>query len=122
MRVLVCGGRHFHNQEIVDKVLTHIRNSDGIDQIIEGGAMGADLGGRNWAWHTRTEFRTFMADWSQGRKAGPIRNQKMLDEGCPDLVVAFPGGPGTADMVRRARKAGVPVLEVDAKGGSSLGI
>jgi hypothetical protein len=27
----------------------------------------------------------------------------------PDIVVAFPSGAGTADMVRRARKAGVPV-------------
>ena len=31
-----------------------------------------------------------------------------------DLVVAFPGGPGTADMVRRARAAGIKVLEVDS--------
>jgi ABC-type sugar transport system substrate-binding protein len=36
----------------------------------------------------------------------------MLDEGKPDIVVAFPGGTGTADMVRRARKAGVVVIEV----------
>ena len=47
------------------------------------------------------------ADWTKhGKAAGPIRNQKMLDE-CPDLVVAFPGGKGTADMVRRAMKAGI---------------
>lgn len=44
--------------------------------------------------------------------AGGIRNQRMLDEGKPDLVLAFPGGKGTADMVRRARKAGVPVREI----------
>jgi hypothetical protein len=54
-----------------------------------------------------------MADWSIGRKAGPIRNQRMLDEHKPDLVVAFPGGRGTADMVRRARKSGVEVTEID---------
>jgi hypothetical protein len=39
-----------------------------------------------------------------------MRNQAMLDYGKPDLVVAFPGGKGTADMVRRARVAGVKVL------------
>jgi hypothetical protein len=53
-----------------------------------------------------------MADWSIGRKAGPIRNQRMLDEHAPDLVVAFPGGRGTADMVRRARKSGVEVAKI----------
>jgi hypothetical protein len=37
----------------------------------------------------------------------------MLLEGKPDLVVAFPGGKGTADMVRRARKANVPVKEIE---------
>jgi hypothetical protein len=36
----------------------------------------------------------------------------MLEEGKPDLVVAFPGGTGTANMVKQARAAGVEVLEV----------
>jgi hypothetical protein len=36
----------------------------------------------------------------------------MLDDGKPELVVAFPGGRGTADMMRRAREAGVEVIEV----------
>jgi hypothetical protein len=56
----------------------------------------------------------YPADWAKhGRAASPIRNQQMLDEGRPNLVVAFPGGRGTADMVRRARSAGVEVIEVD---------
>lgn len=43
--------------------------------------------------------------------AGVYRNQEMLESGV-DLVLAFPGGTGTADMVRRARKAGIDVREV----------
>ena len=35
----------------------------------------------------------------------------MLDERRPDLVVAFPGGRGTADMVGRARSAGIEVID-----------
>jgi hypothetical protein len=62
----------------------------------------------------------YMADWDGlGRKAGPIRNQRMLDEGKPDLVIAFPGGRGTADMVRRAREAGVEVVELAGHTGDS---
>ena len=49
-----------------------------------------------------------------GRKAGPIRNQRMLDEGKPDLVVAFPGGKGTNGMIDLARNAGVRVILVSA--------
>ena len=37
---------------------------------------------------------------------------RMLEEGRPDLVIAFPGGRGTADLVARARRAGVEVMEV----------
>jgi hypothetical protein len=36
----------------------------------------------------------------------------MLEEGKPDLVVAFPGGRGTANMVKQVRGTGVNVLEV----------
>jgi hypothetical protein len=53
------------------------------------------------------------ADWkAHGRAAGPIRNQRMIDEHRPELVVAAPGGRGTADMVRRARAAGIEVFEI----------
>ncbi|HVM95122.1 MAG TPA: hypothetical protein VMT89_01980, partial [Candidatus Acidoferrales bacterium] len=56
----------------------------------------------------------FMADWRRnGRAAGPIRNQQMLTEGKPDLVVAFPGGRGTRDMVNKAKAANVAVTVID---------
>lgn len=61
------------------------------------------------------------ADWEKyGKRAGPIRNQAMLDylvlgreSGQTVGVVAFHDGleasKGTKDMVTRATKAGVPV-------------
>lgn len=53
------------------------------------------------------------ADWKRhGRAAGPIRNQKMLEEK-PEMVVAFPGGKGTADMVKKAGQAGIEVFVVE---------
>lgn len=57
--------------------------------------------------------RTFYpADWRRlGKAAGPIRNQTMADRR-PDLVIAFPGGRGTADMTMRARASGLRVIEV----------
>jgi hypothetical protein len=66
-----------------------------------------------WAKGIGVPCDVYEADWiSLGRKAGPIRNQRMLEEGKPDLVMAFPGGRGTADMVRRGKEAGVEVIEV----------
>lgn len=50
------------------------------------------------------------ADWKKhGKAAGPIRNQSMLTEHKPDLVIAFPLGEskGTRDMIRKAKAAGI---------------
>ena len=53
----------------------------------------------------------YPADWKKyGKSAGPLRNQRMIDEGKPDLVVAFPGGVGTADMISRAKAYNISVL------------
>lgn len=48
-----------------------------------------------------------------GRAAGPMRNKQMLEEGKPDLVVAFPGGAGTENMVKQAKAAGIRVLRIE---------
>ena len=112
MRVLVCGGRNYMDAWRVNKTLRGLHEGENpITIIMQGGATGADAHARAWA-DCFTKSITFAAYWrSHGKAAGPIRNQRMLDEGKPDLVVAFPGGKGTADMVRRARKAGVEVID-----------
>jgi predicted Rossmann-fold nucleotide-binding protein len=117
VRVLVCGGREYADEEAVARALYAAREdtSQMIRCIIEGGALGADRLARKWASRCAVPIVTYQADWqTHGKAAGPIRNQRMLDEGKPDLVVAFPGGRGTADMVRRAKAAGVRVIEVPA--------
>lgn len=108
-RVLVCGGREFSDREALFAVLDSIK--DLIDSVICGGARGADDLAYTWACRNDKKPERYMAEWDRhGRAAGPIRNQRMIDEGKPTLVIAFPGGAGTADMIRRAQKAGIPVL------------
>jgi hypothetical protein len=81
--------------------------------LIEGGARGADRLAREWAKAHGVTVETYEAEWQRyGRGAGPIRNDTMIRDGDPDLVVAFPGGSGTADMVRRATIFSVPVERV----------
>lgn len=94
-------------------VLDKLHAESGIDCIIEGGAHGADHLAHAWAAERRVAHEQYAADWeNQGSFAGPARNKRMLDEGKPDLVIAFPGGRGTADMVKKARRAGVQVVEI----------
>ena len=119
MRVLVCGGRNYDGDDAwnqVMDVLCGVHETSPISAIINGGALGADSLCRVWARMYGVKCVTVRADWeTHGRAAGPIRNQRMLTEFMPDLVVAFPGGTGTADMISRAKAAGVPVKQVPSK-------
>jgi predicted Rossmann-fold nucleotide-binding protein len=113
MRVLVCGGRDYADHDWLFKELDALRVSRGVTVVISGCAPGADTIGIEWAVARKVEIVRFPADWQKhGRAAGPIRNQRMLNEGRPDLVVAFPGGRGTADMVKRAIAAGVETIRL----------
>ena len=114
MRVLVCGGRHYQHFRQVRKTLNALNAETPITAIITGGCSGADTFVEEWAKNGNVPVEVYKADWyTYERAAGPIRNAKMLTEGKPDLVLQFPGGAGTADMVRRARAAGVPVHEIE---------
>jgi hypothetical protein len=110
MKVLVCGGREYDDWSSVKEVLDDYHSRYGITLVIQGGARGADFLGRVWAVEHDIEFKEFPADWkTNGRRAGPIRNALMLNEGNPDLVVAFSGGRGTKDMLDKATNKGVKV-------------
>lgn len=137
MRVLVCGGRDFGEAaddatpeefELALKQGAFIHNilwqklgsqfwEPSQDVIITGGARGVDTIANHWANKIAgCQTEVYPAKWKQyGKKAGYIRNKQMLEEGKPDVVIAFPGGKGTAMMVRLAREAGIPVEEIKYK-------
>lgn len=108
MRVLVCGGRRYDNKGKVAAVLGEIKPT----VLIQGGGTGADELAKEWAQRNNVPTVTYFPTWHFGRGGGPRRNQFMLEDSRPDLVVAFPGGTGTADMVMRAGVAGVEVRRI----------
>jgi hypothetical protein len=129
-RILVCGGRNYDDRARVYAVLDECAQV-GVSWLINGGATGADRLSSDWARDRLVPYREFPADWDDlshpnalirkrrdGReydaRAGSRRNQHMLDQhpGQLDLVVAFPGGPGTADMIARSVRAGIRVLKI----------
>lgn len=108
-RVLVCGGRKFDDFNLLAATMEPYRES--IRVVIHGGAHGADSLAETWANEWGKGVHRFPAQWGKyGKAAGPIRNQRMIDVGKPDIVIAMPGGVGTADMVRRAQEAGLRVV------------
>ena len=113
MRVLICGGRDFSDHKLMIKTLLDIHEETPITCIIHGAASGADTLARNFAHFMAIPVESYPADWDKYKKAaGPIRNTKMLKEGKPEIVIAFPGGRGTADMIKQARESYVPVMEI----------
>lgn len=122
MRILVCGGRDYSDRDHIHNTLCEIDATRGpITCVIHGAATGADHEGMIWAQMMAESGREikhapFAANWkTHGRAAGPMRNARMLEVGKPDLIVAFPGGRGTADMVAKAKAAGVEIIEVLSK-------
>lgn len=110
-RVIVCGGREYADAARVFKEMDQLDRESRIGVVIDGMATGADSLGHSWAVERGRAWERHPADWTRhGRAAGIIRNAHMLTRH-PDLVVAFPGNRGTADMVNRARLAGVPVIQ-----------
>lgn len=132
MKWLVCGGRDYGNDGPNGPEYSHIIGElerlaskycpgypseqimlpEGIE-IISGGTKGVDTVAIDWAICNWLYFKEYEAQWNlYGKKAGYLRNIQMLKEGKPDLVIAFPGGKGTAMMVDIARKAGVETIVV----------
>lgn len=108
-RVLVCGGRNYRQQSSVDMVLDALPRPS---VIIHGAARGADTLAAKWAANRGIPTEAYPADWdAYGNNAGGMRNTQMLQQGRPHVVVAFPGGTGTANMIRQSRHAGIPVIE-----------
>ncbi len=123
-RILVCGSRTFGDIAIIHRALD-VLCANGPIHVIVGGARGADSIAEAWARRHQVPGSLYRADWdTNGKAAGHLRNQRMLTDGQPDLVVAFVDKPirqsrGTANMVRIASAAGVPCMIIgDGKGGA----
>lgn len=130
IRVLVCGGRWFGknrsedgryilsgiNQREVDWLwctLDTMHRAYVFTALIHGAAPGADTLAEKWALEMEVPVFGFPADWKKHKRAaGPIRNKRMIDEGKPHMVIAFPGSDGTENMMRQARLAGIAIHEI----------
>jgi len=133
-RLLVAGSREWSDGDLIFEVLGRYPSTT--TTVIDGQAPGADkLAHWNASQRLGMGWSRFPAYWGcgdyesdvgspcelpdgrhhaiHGSAAGPIRNQRMLDEGSPTEVLAFHDdiehSKGTADMVARAKKVGLQV-------------
>ncbi len=115
MRVLCCGDRHWINKSLIRRAILEYTNASWDTVIIHGCATGADSISGQIGREYDLLVVEFPANWNKyGRTAGPIRNKQMLDEGKPDLVLAFhtdiKNSKGTKNMIQQAEKRGIKVI------------
>lgn len=110
MLVLVCGGSKYKAKATLFQKLDEIHETTPISLIINGGAKGADFFSSQWANNHNIPLQVFKANWKElGQQAVFTLNHDMLNDGKPDMVLAFPGGDVTHHMVELAKDCGVKV-------------
>ena len=115
MRYIIAGGREFSDYALMESSLKNIM----IDEVVSGGASGADNLGERYAKDHRLELTVFPAEWDKyGRSAGYRRNAKMAEYA--DALVAFWDGEskGTKHMIDIALEKGmwIKVVRYTKKG------
>lgn len=138
MRVVVCGSRSWaawppakdkawkpSNHEYwqmtgLTAILTGLVDRSIINgetlKVIHGGCpSGADAIAAKWCDTNDIESQVFPADWNtHGKAAGFIRNEQMIVEGQPIVVVAAWDGQskGTKHTIDLAAKHNIPVIRL----------
>lgn len=110
MKLIIAGGRDYVFTHLDYNRLTEIHQKYWVKEVVSGGARGADKEGEGWADLKGIPVKRFPARWEQiGKAAGHHRNSQMA---CyADALAVFPGGKGTANMVKQAREQGLQIFD-----------
>ena len=105
--VIVAGGRDFNDYELMKSKLDFYLSEKSKTHnivIISGTANGADKLGERYALEHDYKIWRFPADWSLGRKAGPIRNEKMSENANACIVFWDGQSRGSKNMIENAKR------------------
>lgn len=120
-RLLVCGGRDFSNSALVYRVLEELHSAHRFTLVIHGGERGVDSLTDAWAMNKRLPIEAYRPDWPlHGKLADAKRQVEMLRSGRPTMLVAFPGGKGTKNLVQLAYSIPIPTIILYDEHGASI--
>lgn len=126
VRIIIAGTRDFDDYELlkfkVDRIVEKEFKNCYIS-IVSGTCKGADQLGESYARTKGYHLYKFPAEWDKyGRKAGPLRNEKMakfasgelIDNECVGVLIAFWDGKsrGTKNMIENAHKYNLKVFTI----------
>lgn len=105
MKLIIAGSRTFDDYgRLCETMDSHVNNHGFPEEVVSGGAKGADRLGELWAAANKIPVKLFPADWGKhGKRAGFIRNLTMANYG--DYLIVFWDckSKGTKNMVEIAK-------------------
>lgn len=112
MKLAVIGSRSFNDYEKLKREINNLDFSNNINEIVSGGARGADSLAEKYAHEYRIKLQVFKPDWNIGKHAGFLRNSQIIEYA--DAVIAFWDGTsrGTLDSIKKTEKMGKPVVTI----------
>lgn len=110
MKLIIAGGRDYQLTEADYAKLNDLHHSHKVALVISGTASGADSCGEFWAEVNNISVERHRPDWERwGKFAGILRNTDMAV--AADALAVFPGGKGTANMLKQAQERGLRVFD-----------
>lgn len=110
MKVVVTGGQNYvmtlADYQFLENAVAVLRASE----FITAGAPGVDLAAETWAYRRGIPTRRITPDWTRYGCEAIFHNNRVLAQAA-NAVIAFPGGPHSADMVEQARHRECAILE-----------
>lgn len=113
----IVGSRGFNDKELFSQTMNKFLDVyplETIENVVSGGAAGADTMGAQWAEMKGIETKIFLPEWKKyGKSAGIIRNGEIVE--ASDVLLAFWDGksPGTKNSIDRAKKKGIPYYIIE---------
>lgn len=110
MKTIIAGSRGIYmTVQEIDAVV--LESKIVVTEVVSGGAHGVDRAGEGWAAHSKIPLKRMPADWTKGRRGGPLRNEAMAEYA--DALIAIWDGTsrGTLDMIRRAEAHGLRIYK-----------
>ena len=119
MKIIIAGSRDIFDYNLLKSFMEKICRKYTITEVISGKASGIDRAGEFWAVEHGIPIIDMPADWSVGKKAGPLRNIEMLKMADIVLVIKKTDSRGSSHMASIAKASGKPtfVYNVDTKMG-----
>jgi hypothetical protein len=114
MRLLISGYRNYNNYQNIKKEMLNILKAEENHVVIHGACKGVDSIASKIAEELNLDEEQYPANWNLGLRAGPLRNERMITEGKPDMALIFISkfSKGTLNMKNLLIKYNIKYKEI----------